>query len=486
MGYPSVVMAALLAIGFFGDAGLLFRLFFATSAFTSLSLLPPDAIGGLSLLPQTVLVVLLFGRIALDPRLGGRAAAYALDFDKFGLLFAFLAAAVVISVISPNLFAGQIRVIPIRLEDDFQTGQLAFSTTNLTQCAYLATSVLAGLSISVLATQPGFRDKFVSALLLGGIVVVLSGVADLVFADSGVLKPFRNASYAILDNSATLGVRRLIGLAPESSTFGWNGAFFASMLLFLRPAVEKALTRAVMLATAGALALMVVLSTSTTGYLWLISIVMWYFIDFGVRGFTPTRDRRASARVGAELLTLICLLLATIAVFAMMDTLYAQLSDFLDAILFKKTATVSYQARSFWNATSLSAFVASHGLGVGVGSTRSSSGYVALAATTGVVGASIIALFITQTLMTKGYDESSEAFVKGVRLALVSALLPWALAGNVDFGANIGAMFGAVIGVAAARPARARPPAPARRERLAPAREPDPAPARVRRSAPAA
>ncbi|WPP03287.1 hypothetical protein [Methylocella tundrae] len=457
MGYPSIVMLIILLIGFISRGRLLFYLFFALSAFTSLSLLPPDHFGGFNVQAQTLAALGLFAKTIQRPGAVRHAIRLIDDMNRLGLLFFFLVVSILVSIISPNLFASTITIVPVRLEGDFQTALLSPTGTNLSQCVYLAVSILTALTFALLAMRPNFINNFVASLLFGGIVVVVSGIADMIFADSGALAPFRNTSFPALESAIEFGgTRRVIGLTPEASAYGWICVYMAAMLLFLRPAVTRSSVRLATVVVTSALIIMALLSTSSTAYLWLASLAACYMIDLAIRGLRPTPNRTQSAAFGGELFALAILIIIGATVLAFGDGVYDRAYEMLDAIIFKKNASESFYGRSFWNSTSFAAFISSWGLGVGVGGTRTSSTYIGLLSSTGVVGAILFGLFMIQIFMTKARDAATSSIITGLKLTLLSLFLPWATTGGVDFGPNVGAIFGVIIGLTAANGARAR------------------------------
>jgi hypothetical protein len=451
MGYPSIVMIAILLIGFAFKGRLLFYLLFAVGSFTSLSLVPPEVFGGLTVQSQTVFLLGLIFKTMPKRYAGLSAAQFSAILSKLGLLFAFLAAAIVISIVSPLLFAGDITVVPMRIDDDFETSILVPTVANLTQCAYLTASVLAAATIAVLAMNPKFIGWFVMSLLIGGLVVIATGIADIIFGESGALAPFRNASYSLHESDSVGGMKRVIGLTPEASAFGWNCMYFAAMLLFLRPIVPRQSFRGVIVIVILLLILMAVLSTSSTAYLWIISLAACYVSDFAMRCFRPTANKGKLAAMGIECYLIILLLVIGAAILMFGEGVYDRACEALDAILFKKTESDSFFGRSFWNETSLAAFTSSHGLGVGVGSTRSSSTYIGLLSNTGVVGTILFGLFLLRIFMTKGHDTQSNTVIRGLKFVLLSYGPAWVINGGPDFGPNFGAVFGAIVGLSVAR-----------------------------------
>ena len=135
-----------------------------------------------------------------------------------------------------------------------------------------------------------------------------------------------------------------------------------------------------------------------------------------------------------------------------------------------------------WNTVALQALVATHGLGVGMGATRSSSWVVALVSCTGVAGTLFMAAFLIRFLTASAADAADRTLLYGAKLSWLVAFVPGAVASpSADFGVLSAALFGVMAGVQAStvvasadrdrrtsrRRSDVRPPLARRRRRLA-------------------
>jgi hypothetical protein len=453
MTYPSVIALCILAIGLVSSRPILFYSFFAAGAFGSLSVLPTESIGGLTLLPQPLFALALLLRTLMQPGAINQAFRLVDDLGKLGLLFAFLGVALFTTIVAPRLFADSIVIVPMRFSglSDLERGILSPTMANVTQIAYLTLSVFTALVFAILAQTPQFLQRLPVALLIGGIVLIATGIADMVAGDSGLLEPFRNASYALLVDNEILETKRVVGLMPEASAYGPPCVTMAAFLLFLRPAAPRSRTRFLMTVTALGLLGMAVLSTSSTAYVSIAFLAAVYGISFLARGVTPAAAPAAAATVKADLLILGLLLVSVLGVVLFSQDLVERAMAMVNSQLFEKSETTSYFGRKAWTDVSLEAFFSSYGLGVGVGSTRTSSWFVAVLSNTGIIGTALLAAFIMRLFMTRPNetDTTAAGYVSGLKLVLLCSLVPTAIAGTlVDFGALNGAIFGIIVGLA--------------------------------------
>jgi hypothetical protein len=454
IGYPSVIALCILAIGLLSSRPILFYSFFAAGAFGSLSILPTDSIGGMTLLPQPIFALALLAKTISEPGAIPQGLRLVDDWGKLGLLFAFLAAGIVITMIAPKLFVGQIIITPMRLTGttDLETDVLVPNSANMTQLAYLTLSILTALTFAILAKHADFLKRLPLALLIGGIVLFLTGVADWVAGSSGALEPFRNASYALLTNAEVLDMKRVVGLMPEASAFGPACVAMAAFLIFLRAAMPGCGLGMPMLVTGYLLLGMAVMSTSSTAYVALAVFGAIYGASLLLRGVAPARQPGAASSFGLELLVIGLLFIAGIIALFAVHGLTDTISNLLNDIIFQKGQSASYYGRKSWTDTSLGAFFASYGLGVGIGSTRTSSWAVAVLSSTGIIGTALLAAFFVRLFITRAKDPDSPAAstITALKLALPCALAPMAISGTmVDFGSGVAAIFGIVIGLAA-------------------------------------
>ena len=86
------------------------------------------------------------------------------------------------------------------------------------------------------------------------------------------------------------------------------------------------------------------------------------------------------------------------------------------------------------------------------GSARTSNWYVAILSNTGIIGGTLLALFIARLFLRRGPREPGAAeFVAGLKFSLLPGFVMAALAGTTrDFGVGTGATFGLITSLASA------------------------------------
>jgi hypothetical protein len=146
--------------------------------------------------------------------------------------------------------------------------------------------------------------------------------------------------------------------------------------------------------------------------------------------------------------------IAAILAFLFVLTVAPALLDpvFETAVVFQKPQSESYATRMMWNQMGMDAFFATHGLGVGLGSARSSNWYVAILSNTGVIGGALLASFIARVFLQRGPSEPRAAeLVAALKLSLLPGFVMAGLTGlSPDFGVANGATFGLITSLASA------------------------------------
>jgi O-antigen ligase len=137
--------------------------------------------------------------------------------------------------------------------------------------------------------------------------------------------------------------------------------------------------------------------------------------------------------------------------FLLLSNLFSSFAEMVDTLIFKKQDSSSFIERSSWTAAGISAFVQSFGLGVGIGSVRTSNFFANIIASTGLPGAILFIIFIV-TLFTRHAarrDSREEAIVRAAKLALLPMFVDLLLVGTTpDFGLGPGVLFGVIAGTA--------------------------------------
>jgi hypothetical protein len=452
MTYPAVIFWILFPLGAVASQRTLLILLFASFTFGSFAVLPPELTGDRSFTPKTMFAMLLVVRFIVPTLLVAPQRLVELArLKNLGFLLAFLAIGVVTTIFMPSLFDGVIDVIPLRGVLRFASAEpLTPTGTNITQCIYLSISVMVVFAAALMARTPQFASQLLSAVLVGGVVLFGSGIADMAataLGQSAVLEPFRNASYAIGVNVEIAGVRRVIGLMNEPSTFGSTCVALCAALVFLRPLYPAGLPRTAATATAVSLVIMALLSTSSSAYVGLAIFGAVNVLNVARRMTIASPIARSG--LVPELVAVFISVIVILAALIVQPELFDPFFRMVDEIIFNKANSDSYLERTFWNQVGWNAFWSTYGLGVGVGSTRASNYFVAVLSNTGFLASSCFFIFLIQTFLRRSFvSVQSSEFVTALKFAIVPSLGLAALgSATPDFDAWLGLVFGAIAGL---------------------------------------
>lgn len=412
-------------------------LFFASLAFGSLAILPVNLTGGTTFLPHTACSALLCLRSFIACRKPHLLIDGLLDYNKLGLLMAFIAYGLIVTYTAPFLFQGA----PIMGLNNITRSQLGFGSGNITQPLYLLAAFAITISIYQLLLQTNTRRMVYQAIFVGAAMAIAAGLIDMATAGTGLLAPLRTATYVIMDSDDVGGMRRVIGFNTEASAYGALVLSFGAMIYFMRlgEALGGVYAR-IQTPMALALIALTVLSTSSAAFLGLAVLGVIAVVANVMALRHPADEKRALIQllvIGAGILLVAALVVAT-------PSMFNGAVELVDSLIFKKTSSSSYSERSSWNTVSLEGLVATGGYGVGVGSTRASSWPVAVLSSTGVIGGLLMIMFFLRlaTLSLRGANDDIRRVVTGARYSLAVCLVPGAVAGTlVDFGAFNATLF---------------------------------------------
>ena len=439
-------------------------LFFSSLAFGSLAILPVNLTGGTTFLPLTACAGLLCSKAFLASGRPHLLVDGLIDYNKLGLLTAFMAFALAVTYTAPFLFSGA----PVMGLNNIRRSALGFGSGNITQPLYLLSSFAITISIYQLLLQTDTRRLVYKAIFVGGVVAMFAGLLDMATAGTGLLAPLRTATYVIMDGDDVGGMRRVIGFNTEASGYGALVLSFASMIYFMK--IGQALGGVyakLEMPLALMLVLLTVLSTSSAAFL---GLAVFGLIAVG-SNVLALRHGADEKRAVIELLFIGAAILCCIALIIATPSLFGGLFDLVDKTVLNKTSSSSFSERSSWNTVSLEGLFATGGYGVGVGSTRASSWPVAVLSSTGIVGALLMILFFLRifTLSLRGASHEIRRVVTGARYSILVCMVPGAVAGTlVDFGAYNAALFAitaalpflSAVGQPIRRSRRAMHPAP--------------------------
>ena len=462
MTYPAVIFWVLLLWGLVSRGPALLYLLIGACGIETLAVLPPALVGGVTLQPSSVAALAMFGKLLLNRAAARWLLTAAIRFRMLALLFLFFVLAVITTVFCPRLFAGM-PVIPLRSAGvPIFAGALNPSAANVTQLAYFGISIATVFSVAYQMCRPEFQRWLPGGFLAGGVFVIISGLADMFaqrFGLGSLLEPFRNASYSLLTDDVVMGTKRVVGLMSEASVYGPACVSFAAILTLLRPYFLTAGQRRVCVVTILGLLAMTWLSTSTTAFLGLGMFGLVYAADWCRRLLSPGRAGKTTVML--ELVVAVSAAGLLMLFVALDGAVFNSAVSLFDYVVLDKAGSSSYAIRTTWNQVSWQALVDTRGLGVGVGSTRSSNWLIAVASNTGLQGSAVLGLFLLQTILRPaGRDRYVQGLAWSLKLALlVPVATTIASSSTPDFGIFTAIILGAITGLSLARKPAALPAA---------------------------
>lgn len=349
------------------------------------------ALGGSSIPPGQFALLFITLRI-IAPR-GGYIGLLpdAISDNKWVFLFA--SYGIVSAYIGPRLFAGMVDVYPMQPKGDFgllDTIPLSPTPQNLTVGIYMLGALLISLLSYILCRRAGAGIAIVTASIATGWFHIISGLLDLLTRGTpaaDILGLLRNANYTLMDNSAG-GFVRIIGVLPEASAYASLGftLFVANAEMWYRSIRPRATG-----AVAIGLALMLILSTSSSAYVALVGYAVFFlFRAILFPSVAPPGKLMMSAFAIAGMVFMLAVLQATV------PGLTTAIGNLIADMTLDKAQSLSGQQRLFWATQGWHAFFDSYGLGIGPGSFRSSSLITAIIGSVGILGTAAFVLYLAR------------------------------------------------------------------------------------------
>jgi len=447
-----------LALGLFGLA-----LGYASTAmiFVVLTIFGSAAavIAGSASIPPAHLFLLFLVVATLASRGRSKIAVKMLGFGKAGFWLACLAVyGAATAYFLPRLLAGQSLIIPLGISEYPTTSgavPLGPVSSNFTQTIYLAADLICFLMIAAVGSMRTGFNALVNGLVAYAALNVLFALLDLTTNATGteaLLAFMRNAQYTFHENESVNGMKRIVGSFPEASAFAGTtlGALGFTGTLWLC-ARKDTWTGPLALASL----VLIVLSTSTTGLVATpvcLAILYWTAI---FRCGVTHGSRHATAFV-----LLAPAIVVAITLFVIIhDDLYQDIRDYVDVLVLNKATSTSATERGSWNTYGLQNFWDSSGLGVGLGTARTSSFPIAVLSNVGVPGALFFLLFMLSALVRP--PGSARTFASDVRLASRNGCLCLFVGACVAGPTvDLGLQFFILAGLASCNPGHARLPVP--------------------------
>lgn len=382
------------------------------------------AAGGASIMVVDLGVAAAFGLFLLQPDSPARLAGSMRPFQPGFYLALMIAVAAISAVLYPRLFAGQTEVFGIARSNNtlgIVEIPLHATTGNLTQ---LFRILLDGMAFFTFATL--FRERprvapVLAALMSAAWLNIALGWMDVLTHAAGasaLLDPIRTANYAILENDAMAGLKRMIGGFSEASSFGYYtlGLFGFWVQYWLRGGRARG-TVLVLAMTA----LVLLRSTSSSAYVAMLAFLMAVVSVAVARHFGRSVDRRLFAALVWGAVAFWLVLLAIGAAYALLDPVQA----FLDRALFDKLDTASGVERMTWNAQAMKNFLDTWMMGAGLGSMRASNWLLACLGSIGVLGTGLFLGFLATLFFAPRPAEDTEtaAVIEGLQAGCLAMFI---------------------------------------------------------------
>lgn len=412
-------------------------------------------IGGANIQPAHLFVLF----VAVSTLMWRRMAVDALDALRapepgFWLLCLILYG-VASSYVLPRLLADTSLILPLGASQHLGSVDglvpLGPISSNTTQSIYLVGDLACfAMVVGIGSHRAGFEA--LAAGLIGyavaNIAFAIIDVGTSVTGTQDFLNFMRNAQYTFHDEESVGDMRRIIGSWPEASAFAGTSlgplGFTGTLWLCGR--------RTVLTGTLAVLTLaLIVLSTSSTGLVGAVLVLtLLYAMALRRCGLG------AEGRTSAIAVLFGPLMLAIIVLILMVDSsVAARVYAYVDTLILSKSTTSSGMQRSSWNAYAWQNFLDSYGLGVGLGTNRTSSFPLALLSNVGMPGAVFFTLFAVSALgRQRGVPRSLPA---DIRLAARNGCLGL-LGASLIAGPTVdqGLLFFVLAGLACAEPERVR------------------------------
>jgi O-Antigen ligase len=415
---------------------------FASLPFGATALINLPSLGGSSPLIYTSFICLLLAAVlarrSFLQDLGRVFARYPAAFVIVGLV----AYACFGAYLFPRLFAGETYAL-VTMRTATGAGKIVEAPLgptggNVTQTGYFALGALTFFAVGIILLNRRNVSKMRLAYVTWASTHAVLGVVDWMATIAGagdLLAPIRTASYSMLTNVEHGGFARVVGGYSEASAFG--GVTVACLAYAFADWKVSGSRR--MLGLAACLALLLILSTSSTAYV-ALAIVL---IPVGLTIFLSFLFGRVAK---SDMVLLAAVVVGTVMVLGLylLDSgMFEPIIKLFETTILNKADSESAVERSYWNSVSLQSFLDTYSLGIGIGSSRASSWTVALVSQLGLFGSALmVVLVITFLPSARKLRHTSEmeivALHQGARAAALCGLVTGSIASGT---ADPGVMF---------------------------------------------
>lgn len=404
-------------------------------------------IGHVSILPAYIMLAFVALAVLAHPSAARAGIASLAPVGPGFWLLAYSAYGILTAIFLPQLLEGMTEIVPLgrsAFEDTGSTVPLGPVSSNFTQSIYLLSATLSfALTSAVVRTEAGRRvclDAMI-AYAAGNLAFAMLDLATYAAGVPWLLDFMRNAQYTFHADTEIAGLKRIVGSFPEASTFARStvGSLALTGTLWL-VGYRAALTGPLALAS---LALLV-LSTSSMGLTCAPIVLVLLYATAVARA--PSMSGSAQFVVWAAPIAVA----AAVFVIAYHPVTSAFVSHYADSVLLGKAESDSGVERMAWNVAAWRNLVDTSGLGVGLGTVRTSSLALALLANVGVIGTLLYLAFLWSAFAA---GRARPGISADARLAARNAALALTLADLlVGPFADQGPLFYALAALAAAAP----------------------------------
>ncbi|QND45357.1 hypothetical protein HB780_06300 (plasmid) [Rhizobium lusitanum] len=371
-------------------------------------------IGAANIQPGHVLLGFLVLGVITRERAAG-AFVHALRLGEPGFWFALLVLYGVMSAyFAPRLLTGITQIVPLGTTvygDTRSTVPLVPVSSNFTQSVYMIGNLICfAMTVAVASTYRGFQAVLAGLLAysVANTVFALLDIGTYTTGSQGILAFMRNAQYTLHTDDQIAGVKRIVGSFTEASSFARStlGVFAFTGTLWLcgrRPYLSGSL--------AAISLVLVVMSTSSTG---LVGTPVMLLILFATA--LSVSGRKNTSRTATAAIVFVPLVSLAVALMVAIDPYMSKLIyNYIDIVALGKSTSDSGIERNSWNVAAIGNVVDSLGLGVGLGTARTSSFLLALLANVGIPGTIFYLAFAFDALIKKRGVQGS--FMADARLA---------------------------------------------------------------------
>jgi len=408
-------------------------------------------LGGYGVTPALVPAALFLIMFLLQLCLGTRYPAERVVLTVMAPFIAVVICAIASSFLMPRLFEGEILVWPQKMSGLPALTPLAPNSGNYTQDLYLLLNASLAVSASFYLTRDGFAlRRLLDVYFFSGLLVVFIAVWQFAGNTLHVWYPtdffLSNPGWALLSNESLGSLIRLNGPFSEPSALaGYLCGSVAAAAWVVFNGDKAWLPRITLVLGLG----IILLSTSTTGYLTLAILFGLLLLRTFVAASPATRRRVLSGAIIAGALA--ALAVATVPLVAPNVAQEAQ-TIFTGTV--NKQQSDSFADRTMADRDAMHAMVASDGLGVGWGSDRSSSLGPGLCAAIGVWGILGLLWFSIGVLRHVAIahrlaDSGSRAVMQGCSAGLLGTLTATLLSGPTLVSPDFYLLLGLLVATAA-------------------------------------